>query len=534
MTFRPYLYSTSKGTANPYIRRVATYLFISLTCFYILLGGGHIYTPDGVVMFGVSQRLLQGKLDIERLENWKDFGVLKKNDLITGEEKFYAKFGLAQSITATPLITLGTQIARLVPENEYSIFDTSTSPFRIQWDDWSASSWPKPMEIFTGSWLNSLVTAAWVSILFLIGCELAFPVTGSLAMVLLAGLATPLTHYAKTFFSEPLAGLAFSIYFWMVLLAKRKFWSKRYLFLAGVALGWVSLTKIALSILWLPGGMYLVLLMWGTFKENSLRLHDRLRLIVTKSVPLALGLGVPLAVLAWYNIVRFGSLVETGYGTEVSAWSTPFFEGLSGLLFSAGRGLFWYMPLVLASMILGRSFAKRYLPEAICILLSLASLLCLYARWHMWEGGWCWGPRFLVPVIPLLLLPLGATLEKFPRWPTLGRILFTLLTGIAVIVSINGLIVNYVDYYSWLSCYYRVNQSAFLESGINNYYELLRWDWQSSPLWAYWHFPIKDYFMLPHAIIQPGIVLSIYAMVSLGFIASSTMLTKEIMRRKRS
>jgi len=527
MTLRSNLHSTRRGTAKPHIRRIAIYLFISLTCLYILLGGGHIYTPDGVVMFSVSQSLLQGKLDIERLENWKDFGVLGRTDRITGKEKFYAKFGLAQSIMAVPLVALGTKVALLVPKNEQDIFDTSTSPFRVRWDDWSADSWPNPMEIFIGSWLNALVSAAWVSVLFLIGCELKFPARGSLAMALLAGLATPLTHYAQTFFSEPLAGLAFSIYFWMVLLAKRSFWSRQYLFLAGMALGWISLTKIALSILWVPGGMYLMLLMWGTFKKDSLRLPDRLRFIMIKSVPLALGLSVTLFILAWYNIARFGHLFETGYGAEASAWSTPFFEGLSGLLFGAGRGLFFYMPLVLASMVLCRSFAKRYLPEAICVILSLVSLLCLYARWHMWEGGWCWGPRFLVPVIPLLLLPLGAVLAEFPRWSIPRRILFALLTGFSTLISINGLLVNYVDYYSWLSYYYRLNQPAFLKLGINNYYELLRWDWQSSPLLAYWHFPVKDYFMLPYAIMQPGVVLIIYAVVCVGFIGAAVMLTKE-------
>ncbi len=30
----------------------------------------------------------------------------------------------------------------------------------------------------------------------------------------------------------------------------------------------------------------------------------------------------------------------------------------------------------------------------------------LYASWGSFEGGWCWGPRFLLPFLPLLLMTL--------------------------------------------------------------------------------------------------------------------------------
>jgi len=30
-----------------------------------------------------------------------------------------------------------------------------------------------------------------------------------------------------------------------------------------------------------------------------------------------------------------------------------------------------------------------------------------YGAWWAWHGGWSWGPRFLVPLLPLSCLPLG-------------------------------------------------------------------------------------------------------------------------------
>ena len=35
------------------------------------------------------------------------------------------------------------------------------------------------------------------------------------------------------------------------------------------------------------------------------------------------------------------------------------------------------------------------------------SFLLLYARFWAWGGGDCWGPRYLVPVVPFLVLALG-------------------------------------------------------------------------------------------------------------------------------
>ena len=35
-----------------------------------------------------------------------------------------------------------------------------------------------------------------------------------------------------------------------------------------------------------------------------------------------------------------------------------------------------------------------------------------------WHGGWAIGPRYLIPAIPFMLVPLADWLE---RWPTLSR-----------------------------------------------------------------------------------------------------------------
>jgi hypothetical protein len=54
----------------------------------------------------------------------------------------------------------------------------------------------------------------------------------------------------------------------------------------------------------------------------------------------------------------------------------------------------------------------------------------VYAKWHMWHGGYCWGPRFLVPLLPLLGL-LG--IPAVASWPRLFGSLAALGVGVNLI-----------------------------------------------------------------------------------------------------
>jgi len=524
--------------AEPFSRAhdgpIARWLFAFLVCFYILVGGGHIYTPDGVVMFHVSQSIISGRLDVPALTAWRKFGVHPGKADEAGNRRLYAKFGLGQSLVAAPLVALGSAIGRIVPDAERSIFETARPASRMKWDDWSADNWPVPLEIFLASFLNAFVAAGSVALLFLLGRELGFRRGASLAMGFLAGLATPLTHYAQTFFSEPLAGFCFLTGVYCMQRASRKSWHIPSLLTAGAALGFISLTKVALSVLWLPAGAYLALLLWHFSRTQDLNGMARIAVCIRRGWPVAAGLIPALVALCTYNILRFGSIFETGYGSEAHWWSTRFSEGFFGLLFSPGRGLFWYMPLAWAALLMARPFARYYPKEAVLCLCSLCALLVLYARWHLWDGGWCWGPRFLIPVVPLVLLPVGAGLRSFARWSRFKKAWFSILVVISVLVTINGLLVNYVDFYGWLWRFFRVNADAFRQAGIASFDELLRWHWQYSPLVAYWRFPTKDYFMLSHAFAPSGILLLTYGLAGAFLAGAGTMLVRHFLRAQRA
>ena len=71
-------------------------------------------------------------------------------------------------------------------------------------------------------------------------------------------------------------------------------------------------------------------------------------------------------------------------------------------------GLFWQSPVLIMSLIgTWRMWRKsKYRPEAIVAILAFFSLLILYSGFYEWWGGWAFGPRYLIPMLTFLCLPL--------------------------------------------------------------------------------------------------------------------------------
>ena len=145
-----------------------------------------------------------------------------------------------------------------------------------------------------------------------------------------------------------------------------------------------------------------------------------------------------LAVSLAYNLHAFGNLLAGGYGEET--WSTPLYVGLYGLLFSSGKSLFLYVPLTIVfPLALVGFYGTGRQGETFLFAALFVVYLLLHAGWWSWYGGWSWGPRFLVPALPFLILPLGAL------WSggIVRQIGLTALAIVSVLVQFLGVAVDF-------------------------------------------------------------------------------------------
>ncbi|NJL92732.1 MAG: hypothetical protein HC915_02850, partial [Anaerolineae bacterium] len=166
---------------------------------------------------------------------------------------------------------------------------------------------------------------------------------------------------------------------------------------AGGALGLALLIRAPMALYVLP----LAWLVWrGAAQER--------RHLLAFGVPILLGVGG----LLLHNALRSGNPWTSGYADQ--GFETPPWVGISGLLLAPGRSVFLFAPPLVLAVWLWRPFWRRWpaLAEAIGLAWGLA--LLVYGSWWAWHGGWAWGPRFLVPLLPVSLLPLGLVWEQ-PR-----------------------------------------------------------------------------------------------------------------------
>jgi hypothetical protein len=111
---------------------------------------------------------------------------------------------------------------------------------------------------------------------------------------------------------------------------------------------------------------------------------------------------------AW---IRRGGPLTTGYEHDHGArtllpysgkegFSYPFVLGVLAILFSFGRGLLFFTPGLVFSF---GALARKWLVAL--MLLFVAGLVVVYAKWWAWYGGLSWGPRFFVfAAVPSSLL----------------------------------------------------------------------------------------------------------------------------------
>jgi hypothetical protein len=121
----------------------------------------------------------------------------------------------------------------------------------------------------------------------------------------------------------------------------------------------------------------------------------------------------PLLFLAAYDTRYFGAPWSTGRDAILRApqWVLAPVPTLAGLLVSPGRGLLVYSPVLvfaLAGLVLG---CVRRRPLFPALAASTVLFLGISSLRRTWWGGWCYGPRYLADLLPVLCLALLPVME---------------------------------------------------------------------------------------------------------------------------
>ncbi len=416
--------STKEANPRQSELKVASLLLVFFVSLYFLTASGRICHGDEETVYRVTRNLVErGDIAVQKeiivIHGLRPEGLIPKQTYtlqtnyaspgVSG--RYYSKYGLGQSLISVPFYLLGRALSELTP-----------------------SLGPQYLSKLSMTALNPLVTASTCWLLFVFGRALGFSVTTSLWLSLAYGLSSMAWAYIKTFFSQPsttflLLAAAYAAHHF------RDGGKGKWVLLTGFCLSLAVLFRMA-ALITLPA--FLLYLLLPRRKE-----HGPLWRYAAFLGPVA----AVLLINAWYNLIRFGSVLEMGYA-EV-AWTTPFLAGLYGLLFSPGKSLFLYNPVLFLAIGGVVSFYIKHRTEALLFGLLILSYLAFHAPYNFWSGGWNWGPRFLLPVVPFLSLSIGPLLEDAKIKG--GRPLAALLLALGLLIQTPAILVDHSRYLISLS-----------------------------------------------------------------------------------
>ena len=240
---------------------------------------------------------------------------------------------------------------------------------------------------------------------------------------------TPLWHYSRALYAENLLAL-------LVVLSLSYFYNRRYLWSA-FCLGIGILIKPVVLVMAIAPG-FVIFTNW---------LKSRSQSSLAEAAVFALPLTAALMLVLYSNCLMFGSPLYSPQQFRVG----DLLSGAAGLIFSPQRGLLVTSPLLLILLCYWPAFIRRYRTAALVPLGMAVSYFLVMACWADWGGGACYGPRLIVPIIPLLMLPLAELLKHSRELVTWKQTALIFGASISFLVSFLS-----VSPYWWASRYHPV------------------------------------------------------------------------------
>lgn len=380
-------------------------LWLCCAVIYLCCAPGRILYPDDEIVFQTTRALWErGDLAIEGIpkrtgepEDRPD-GTFGWAPGVDGRR--YGFFGHALSVVALPLYGLGRAAIEGAPPAWRHVI---RSDHYFMHRRSPRADWPR----LTVSLTNCFVTA--FAVLLLVEWLRALGHRDRVAVLtgLVYALGTSAWPYSRTFLSEPLSAAALLACAWGIAQYHRHrageaATARRWLWMAAAVAG-LSVHAHVLNLLAIPCLLGYAAL--PVLREPGALSRER----TAWAVALLLGCIGPV-LLGVTQALRFGSPWETGRYDHYGYFVDPL-PGLVGQLVGPGRSILLYSPALLVALLGWRRALDRRRAAALLVLAVFVTRWGFVSTRSDWWGGWGIGPRYLLPVVPFLLLPLAELLE---------------------------------------------------------------------------------------------------------------------------
>jgi hypothetical protein len=393
--------------------RAARWLFLTFLFFFIGITRGHFQSTDEVSVFQQTQAMWERHdLDVTPMINTRE----------GRGGRIYAVYNTGQSFAALPLYGLGKWLGAALGDSQGLLSGPKIGAGNLLWGG--------EVEIFAVNLLTAFAGAACCALFFLFSMQLGADPRSAGVAALLLGTSSHLAGFATCFFQHELEALcALTTFFLLFLDAQRPSVTKRAL--AGLTAGFGVLVRLQTLVLLPTLALYLA---W-----NSWTRRRRIGALALEALPFLAGIALGMVAQMEVNAFKFGPLSLIG-GYSGGRFDASLLVTWFGFFFSPGESLFIFTPLLVLLPFYWRDFSGRRRPEAFAIAGVAISYLLFYGKYDHWHGQWCFGPRYVVAIVPFLLLPLAGW---WSRATTPWRSCALALAGLGVFVEVLHVSVNF-------------------------------------------------------------------------------------------
>lgn len=390
-------------------RKIALALLGATGLVYMLTAPGHLGTSDMRTEFAVAQAIV-GRGDVTVATN---LPYITLEYVVGPDGQHYAGYALGPSLLLVPAALVG-RIA--------GCSDPASCPATAQHD-----------AEFAASFVDGVAAAVAVMLMFLLALDLGAALRPALGLALLFAFTTIEWAYAHEAFDVgPTATVLLLTMFAAHRGVRRD--SLRWLIVSGAAAGFAVAMRVP-SVICLPiFAAYIVANTWGLGAVA----------LVRRSVAFGGPVAAALLVVGWYNWVRFGDPLQVGFssvsinfaGPPTTSVTGSTVAGVAGLLFSPGRSIFLFSPILIAALVGVPLLWRQHRALTATVLAVVVVNLVFYGTYANWWGGSGWGPRYLVPMTAFLILPLLPLLERWRDLPRAARRAVYALAAAGVVVQL--------------------------------------------------------------------------------------------------
>jgi hypothetical protein len=216
-----------------------------------------------------------------------------------------------------------------------------------------------------------------------------------------------------------------------------------YAWLFCVALGMCLIFRMTSAVMIFP--VYLIAVVNEVFRSGR---KDILKIIAKWFLAGALGTGGFIIACGWYNYIRFGNVFESGYGLVADTFlgghklfESPPLPTLAAMLFSPGKSIFLYNPVLLLLPLCVYGFYHRHKVVALTVFSAILSDFAFHSFFTAWAGDYAWSIRYQVPLLAFLVLPLVVLFSKPLK--TLAKIFIVSLILVSCVIQVASVVYNF-------------------------------------------------------------------------------------------